>query len=109
VGDTINGRGLWARGRGWRGTTYEAQRGRHAFHHSSADVGARIAVRSRGGGWRSPMGITVGGRGKGITEAGAGVKGRTVHRVDAYTTVLRSSIDYFTSSLMMLQNISHID
>jgi hypothetical protein len=83
VGDTIDGRGLRARGRGWRGAAFEAQRGGHAFHHLSVDVGARIAVRS-GGGWRSPAGITVGGgggRGTGITEAGAGVKGRTVHCV----------------------------
>jgi hypothetical protein len=47
VGDTIDGRGLQARGRRWRGATFEAQRGGHAFHHSSAAVGVRIAVRSR--------------------------------------------------------------
>jgi hypothetical protein len=33
------------------------------------------------------------GRGKGVTEAGRTWRGRTVHRVDAYTTILRSSID----------------
>jgi hypothetical protein len=47
VGDTTDGRGLRARGRGWPGEAFEAQRGWHAFHHSSADVGARIAVHNR--------------------------------------------------------------
>jgi hypothetical protein len=47
VGDTTDGRGLRARGRGWPGAAFEAQRGGHGFHHSSADVGARIVVHIR--------------------------------------------------------------
>jgi hypothetical protein len=38
----IAGSGAWI-----TGAAFEAQRGGHAFHHSSADVGARIAMRSR--------------------------------------------------------------
>jgi hypothetical protein len=70
-------------GQGWKGCGEEYGRGGLGWKGSG------------GGGWRSglPAGITVGGKDRGSWRQGQAWRGRTVHRVDAYTTDLRSSID----------------